>query len=419
MLQLTNGTEETKNKKDPIMADIVATKLGAIQFGSTVYKASEVDSLLSALDTKFAGLISSAVNWKGTVASFEELPADAAKGDMYNVGADLSGDNYVWNGEAWDKLASTFVLPDYLSNASLEAKYLQIANVDTKVAELGFLKAAGVDAMGVVKTVTVNGTAVAVSNNTLALTDVASAAALTALDGAAVKGIKLNGAVQALGEGNIVDLGSIATSEALGQVGDRLEALEALVDTDKVAAWTGKQDALTAEQLLAVNSGVTATWKGTVDAAIAAAATEADLTLAEGRLDALEALVDSTKVAAWDAKQNALSEAQLAACDSGVTATWKTANDAAVAAAATEADLTLAEGRLDTLEGWKPGVDQDISDLKAASATHAAAADLTALKGRVDALAAVTKIADADAASSADLVAKINALIDAVAAVAG
>jgi hypothetical protein len=37
----------------------------------------------------------------------------------------------------------------------------------------------------------------------------------------------------------------------------------------------------------------------------------------------------------------------------------------------------------------------------------------------VDALAAVSKIADVDAASSADLVAKINALIDAVAAVAG
>jgi hypothetical protein len=412
--------EQKKQKtKDPIMADIVATKLGAIQFGSTVYKASEVDSLLSALDTKFAGLISSAVNWKGTVASFEDLPAGAAKGDMYNVGADLSGDNYVWNGEAWDKLASTFVLPDYLSNASLEAKYLQIANVDTKVAELGYLKAAGVDAMGVVKTVTVNGTAVAVSNNTLALTDVASAAALSTLDGAAVKGIKLNGAVQAFGEGNIVDLGNIATSEALGQVGERLEALEGLVDADKVAAWTGKQDALTAEQLLAVNSGVTATWKGSVDAAIAAAATEADLTLAEGRISALEALVDADKVAVWDAKQGALSEAQLAACDSGVTAAWKASNDAAVAAAATEADLTLAEGRIDTLEGWKPGVDQDITDLKAASATHAAAADLTALKSRVDALAAVSKITDADAASSTDLVAKINALIDAVAAVAG
>jgi hypothetical protein len=377
MLQLTNGTEETKNKKDPIMADIVATKLGAIQFGSTVYKASEVDSLLSALDTKFAGLISSAVNWKGTVASFEDLPANAAKGDMYNVGADLSGDNYVWNGEAWDKLASTFVLPDYLSNASLEAKYLQIANVDTKVAELGYLKEAGVDAMGVVKTVTVNGTPVAVANNTLALTDVASAAALATLDGAAVKGIKLNGAVQAFGEGNIVDLGNIATSEALGQVGERLETLE----------------------------GVAATMDHVVSV--------------ESRVMTLESLVDEDKVAVWDAKQNALSEAQLAACDSGVTAAWKTANDAAVAAAATEADLTLAEGRIDTLEGWKPGVDQDISDLKAASATHAAAADLTALKNRVDALAAVAKIADAETASSTDLVAKINALIDAVAAVAG
>lgn len=55
---------------------------------------------------------------------------------------------------------------------------------------------------------------------------VAAKAAVETLDGEAVKGIKLNGSVQALGEGNIVDLGSIATSEALGQVGSRLEALE-------------------------------------------------------------------------------------------------------------------------------------------------------------------------------------------------
>lgn len=46
-----------------------------------------------------------------------------------------------------------------------------------------------------------------------------------ALDAAAVKTIKLNGATLSMTNG-LVDLGSIATSESLGQVGDRLEALE-------------------------------------------------------------------------------------------------------------------------------------------------------------------------------------------------
>jgi hypothetical protein len=63
----------------------------------------------------------------------------------------------------------------------------------------------------------------------------ASNSDLQALSNAAVKGIKLNGNVQALGEGNIVDLGNIATSESLGQVGTRLEAVENAIN----AAGTG------------------------------------------------------------------------------------------------------------------------------------------------------------------------------------
>jgi hypothetical protein len=54
---------------------------------------------------------------------------------------------------------------------------------------------------------------------------VAAKAAVETLDGEAVKQVKLNGAVLSMADG-LVDLGNIATSESLGQVGSRLEALE-------------------------------------------------------------------------------------------------------------------------------------------------------------------------------------------------
>lgn len=404
------------------MAELTKTALGALSLKTEMYSGAQIDTIKAELE----GKLTAAIHYKGSVASFEELPADAAEGDMYNVGSDLTGDNYVWTGSAWDKLAASFVL--------------------TKEA---------VDAFGYVDEVTVNGTKVDVVGNTLALTDVASAAELTAVAGrvttleidvAALKAVpaskvvltdssatnkavtgtfergvdgsitingvasaaelknaidRIDGIVATGGEPNVinsvkvkdgdavdtltitdkavtVDLSAYAKDTDLANAVQRLDDLVVIVD--------GKQAGLSEAQLAACDSGVTAAWKAANDAAVAAAATEADLTLAENRVAALEGLVDGDKTAAWDAKQAALDSTQMDAVNSGVNATWKGA------------------------------ADQDIADLKAASATHAAAADLTALKNRVDALAGLTALdANADI-SSYDLVAKINAIIAAVAA---
>lgn len=50
--------------------------------------------------------ISTAINYKGSVETFESLPSGAKNGDMYNVTA--SNMNYVWNGTAWDPMAPMF-----------------------------------------------------------------------------------------------------------------------------------------------------------------------------------------------------------------------------------------------------------------------------------------------------------------------
>ena len=55
--------------------------------------------------------IASAVNYKGSVDTYADLPTDAVNGDMYNVvakdeahGID-AGTNVIWNGTSWDPMA--------------------------------------------------------------------------------------------------------------------------------------------------------------------------------------------------------------------------------------------------------------------------------------------------------------------------
>ena len=57
----------------------------------------------------------SAMHYKGTVATVADLPASATIGDVYNVTA--TGDNYAWDGTAWDKLSGVVDLTAYRTSA--------------------------------------------------------------------------------------------------------------------------------------------------------------------------------------------------------------------------------------------------------------------------------------------------------------
>ena len=46
----------------------------------------------------------SAFHWRGSVPTAEDLPAGAAEGDVWNVGGDQDGSDYVWTGSAWNRL---------------------------------------------------------------------------------------------------------------------------------------------------------------------------------------------------------------------------------------------------------------------------------------------------------------------------
>lgn len=73
--------------------------------------------------------IAKAVNYKGSVNSYGELPKSGmAVGDMYNVAAAdkangiKAGDNVVYNGNSWDNMGGTIDLSGYATKEELNQK---------------------------------------------------------------------------------------------------------------------------------------------------------------------------------------------------------------------------------------------------------------------------------------------------------
>ena len=74
--------------------------------------------------------VASALRYQGSVATFDALPAEATKGDMYNVkaawddteGHHAAGTNVAWSGTAWDAMA-TNVVTEAASNAEIDALF--------------------------------------------------------------------------------------------------------------------------------------------------------------------------------------------------------------------------------------------------------------------------------------------------------
>lgn len=68
---------------------------------------------LNSLSAKLTGIYT----YKGTKSSFDELPKDAALGDVWNVesayNGHAAGTNYAWNGFEWDALAGSIDLSNY------------------------------------------------------------------------------------------------------------------------------------------------------------------------------------------------------------------------------------------------------------------------------------------------------------------
>ena len=80
--------------------------------------------------TEIDNKISSVYKFKGSVEDVEDLPANGnTVGDVYNV--IVTGDNYAWTEEGWDKLAGDVDLTPYLLKTEAEDTYAKISSLST------------------------------------------------------------------------------------------------------------------------------------------------------------------------------------------------------------------------------------------------------------------------------------------------
>lgn len=78
----------------------------------------------SEVETMINSKVSSVMKYKGTVATYTDLPTDASVGDTYNITNSSeyneAGDNAVWNGANWDVLSGTIDLSNYVQSSDLK-----------------------------------------------------------------------------------------------------------------------------------------------------------------------------------------------------------------------------------------------------------------------------------------------------------
>lgn len=82
--------------------------------GGTAATPKAVADALAAAKTYADGLVTNAIVYKGSVATYADLPASPSAGDMYNVVAAYgdypAGTNWAWTGTVWDALGGSFTI---------------------------------------------------------------------------------------------------------------------------------------------------------------------------------------------------------------------------------------------------------------------------------------------------------------------
>lgn len=163
-----------KSKVNSIEEGAQVNKIESITIGGTsqsiVNKVVELDLSAYALKNE----IVAALNYKGSVANFAALPANAAVGDIYNVtaagGQDESGvaikagDNVVKTATGWDNLGGTVDLSGYVEKVNGK----QLSTEDYTTAEK--TKLAGIaegSQVNLIEVVQVDGTALPISGKTV------------------------------------------------------------------------------------------------------------------------------------------------------------------------------------------------------------------------------------------------------------
>lgn len=315
-----------------VIKTVTKTALGNIKGNVDMYNGANVDEILSDLATQIDAKLASAMHYKGTVATYDALPANPEVGDVYNVTA--TGKNYAWDGSEWDELSGVMDLSAYKTDAQNEEKYLQIANFGTKAEAEGFRTETEINGL-ISAAITALGLGDLATKDEVAKSDLAAALA--------------------------AELDAKATQSALEAVDAKFddytktEDLGALAGKDKVA-----QADLTSELAAVIAAKAEASALEALSAVVDTKAAAADLTALSAVVDTKAAAADLTALAArvTDNEGDIADNAAAIAANTAKFANYTETNDLGILA------LLDAAGVQAKLDEWGYGKSADVSLLQ-------------------------------------------------------
>ena len=260
---------------------------------------ANINSAIDAINTDIEGL-GNALHFAGAGAT---LPGSGEDGDVYVItSGDNAGKEYIWANGAWQEFGDT---SDYLLASTAQATYvpktttvaghaLNTAAIEITAGDVGADPAG--TAAGLIAGLTDTLTNAPAANSTVTAFDQVGGKVSATFAPIAIAGNQItSGTVPVARIPNITTAKVTGLDTTLSDINDSISALEA-ADVAINAAIDDKQDALSAAQLNAVNSGITAAKVATYDGY----ATGKQNTLTQAQLNAVNSGITATKVGTYD-----------------------------------------------------------------------------------------------------------------------
>lgn len=172
----TKATNSDLTELESTVSSLTTTVNGKANKATTLAGYGITDAYTKA---EIDGKLTSAMHYKGSVDTYEDLPSSNVQvGDMYNVADD--GHNYAWNGTSWDKMSGEIDLSAYATtsvmNAALAGKVdkvsgKQLSTNDYTTTEKN--KLAGISSgaqVNVIESIVVNGVTASISSKKASVT---------------------------------------------------------------------------------------------------------------------------------------------------------------------------------------------------------------------------------------------------------
>lgn len=172
----TKATNSDLTELESTVSSLTTTINGKANKATTLAGYGITDAYTKA---EIDGKLTSAMHYKGSVDTYEDLPSSNVQvGDMYNVADD--GHNYAWNGTSWDKMSGEIDLSAYATTSAMNAALAnkvdkvsgkQLSTNDYTTTEKN--KLAGISAgaqVNVIESIVVNGVTASISSKKASVT---------------------------------------------------------------------------------------------------------------------------------------------------------------------------------------------------------------------------------------------------------